>query len=161
GGVALSADPLVVLAVSYVGHGVVSSRDGFVGSRSGAAVVALRDEGQLDDARRARRAAHPEREGGTGGGMGGLDIAHREGAADRRAEAARGDLADAPRAVRDFRVLARRRLAVRQNADALPRCAFGELALQHGGAGEAAFGSAALMVGPEKIRLNDARRRVD
>src|SRR5487761_471541 len=58
------------------------------------AVVMVGDKRQRDDARRGGRAPHQQGGGADVRGMGGIDIAHRDRAADRRAKAAAGDPAD-------------------------------------------------------------------
>src|SRR6185312_2263397 len=126
------------------------------------AVVAMGNEGQRHDARRPRRAAHHELERRAERSLRRRDIAHGDRPVGRGAEAAAGDAADdAARGIGDLRALARRRAAFGLDADALPRRAVLELALDHRRAGKAAFGAAALLDRPGKIGLDDAGGLVD
>src|SRR5262245_47448148 len=90
-----------------------------------------------------------------------LDVAHGDGAAERGREAAGGDLADELAGDSDLRPLARNRLAVGQQADALARCAVGDLLLDHGGAREASLRAALLADAPQQARLDRRGRAVD
>ena len=92
---------------------------------------------------------------------GALDVAHGDGAAERGREAARRDLADDLAADRDLRALARDRLALGQEADALARRALGDLLLDDRGAGEAALHAALLADAPQQARLDRRGRGVD
>src|SRR5688500_13788230 len=92
------------------------------------ALVAVGDEGQLDDGRRVRLAAHDELHRRAGLGVARLDVAHRDRPAGGRAEAAARDLADSRAVpVPDLAVLARRRAALRPDADELAGRPLGEL----------------------------------
>src|SRR3954454_10229964 len=107
------------------------------GGSDSAAMIVLRHEGEIDDARRQRLAAH--RQGQRRAGRRGVcrDIAHGDGAVDGRAEAAAGDFPDRA-AVRqgDRGMLARRRPRVGPDADTPPRRAVPELSEDHVRAGE-------------------------
>src|SRR5438045_9086291 len=92
-----------------------------------AAVVMSGDKRHRRDFRRARHIADDERKAGAIGSVPGVDIAHRNGAADARAEAAAGDGADsAAGLVRDRSALAGRGAALGAEADALAARPFAE-----------------------------------
>ena len=94
--------------------------------------------------------------------MPGVDVAHRHRSAHRGAVAAAGDGADAPAlGVGHLGVLARRRPALGAQADAAARRSLGELALDDGGAGEAARGAASARDRPRQPGLDRRRRRID
>src|SRR5580704_17512931 len=133
------------------------------GGRSrGRPKVAIGHEGHRGDLRRQVFAAHDEIELRAEGREGRLDIAHGERAPERRAEAARGDSADLAPVLRlDLGAFARRRLAVRQDTDALARRTLGELPLDALGAGKAAFLAPSLLYRPGERRLDGRGRRVD
>src|SRR3954453_314399 len=95
------------------------------------AVVAVRDERQGGDGGRQRLAADQQLDGRAGLGRGRLDVAQRDWAADAGPEAAAGDPADLAGAGQDGRALARRRLALRLQANELARRSLGELADDH------------------------------
>src|SRR6516162_9278984 len=91
-------------------------------------VIAVRHKRKAHDPRRAGGAAHEQTETGAFRGMAVIDITHRDGAADRRAEAAaRHSPNRRPIGVDDRGVLARRRASVRSDAEAGARRPFGEL----------------------------------
>src|SRR6185312_15771673 len=141
-GVALDADPLVILGVFDGGHGEPRRKSGWVST----AIVAMGNERQRRDARRPRRAAHHELHRRAERRLPRRDIAHGDRPVGRGAKAAAGDAADhGARGIDDLRALARRRAPLGLDADALPRRAFLELTLDHGGAGKAAFDAAALL----------------
>src|SRR5271168_1812608 len=101
------------------------------------AVVAVRREGQRRDDGGARLVAHDQPHRAARAGVARGDIAHGDRAADGRPEAPAGDLAERAAVLRrDPGVLARRRLAVGLEADALARRALGELFEDDGGARE-------------------------
>src|SRR5271156_2128453 len=106
-------------------------------------------EGQRDDPRAQRLAAHHETNRRSDRRIGARDVSHRNRRADARAEPAGRDDADRRAARRsDFRPLARRRAAVRPNADALTARPIGQRALNAPGAGESAPNAAALLYRP-------------
>ena len=124
--------------------------------------VAVRDERQRRDGGGERLAAHHQIHGRADRGTIGGDIAHGDRAVDAGSEAARGD--DAERVAeqrQDLGALARRRAAVRLDADAAALGAVGQLVLDALGAGEAALAAAALLHRPDEIGLDRARRLVD
>ena len=120
------------------------------------------NEGKRDDLGGDRLAAHHELHRRTDGGAVGLDVAHGDGTTDRGAEAAGGDDADGRAGgIQHLGAVAGRRLAGRADADALAADAFGELLLDDGGAGKAAFGAAALLDRPDKPAFDRRRGGVD
>src|SRR5262245_2051904 len=103
------------------------------------AVVGVLDEGHGHDLGRHGLAAHDEVDPGAVGRVGGLDVTHGDGAAERGREAAGRDLADGPASDDDLRPLARDRLALGQEPDTSARRTLGDLLLDDRGAGEAAL----------------------
>src|SRR6516165_5288072 len=125
-------------------------------------VIAVRHKRQAYDPRRAGGAAHKQGERGAFRGMAAIDITHRDGAADRRAEAAaRHSPNRHPGGVDDRGILACRRASVRPDADADARRPFSELAQYDFGAGKPALGTPPLADGPGEGDLDRARRLVD
>src|ERR1044072_8151647 len=93
--------------------------------------------------------------------MGALDVAHRDGPAERWGEPARRDLADGLGLDGDLRTLARDRLALGQQADALARRALGDLLLDDGCARETTLRAPLLADAPQQARFDRCRRGVD
>src|SRR5688500_4639602 len=116
------------------------------------AVVAVGDERHGSYGRRMRRAANDDVQRRADSGGWRIDIAHRDGAADARAEGAAGDAADG-RAVLllDLAALAGRRAAFELQPHAAAAGAFRDLALDAVGAGEASALAAALADGPDQV----------
>src|SRR5580692_413233 len=128
-----------------------------------AAVITGWDERQPDDARRARSASHQEVERRVLLGMGGgIDVAHCDWPPDRGAEAPAGHFSQpVPGVVDNLGFFARRRAAVRTDADALAAGSLGELPQYRGGAREAAFLAPSLADRPDEIGLDRGRGFID
>src|SRR5262245_19492798 len=125
------------------------------------AVVGVLDERHGHDLRRHGLAAHQQFDLGAVGRAGALDIAHGDGAPERRREAARCDLADGVAGDGDFRAFTRDRLAFGQQADALARRSLDDLLLDDGRPRKTALRAALLADAPKQARLDRRRRGVD
>src|SRR6187200_2002753 len=129
---------------------------------SALAGVAVGHERQRRDRRAQCLAAHHQIDGRADLGVIRLHVAHRHGAIDAGAEAARGDDADALAAGRkNLGALASRRASVRPDADALLLGATGQFLLNALGAGEAAPAAPPLLDRPGEARLDGAGGLVD
>src|SRR6266404_3985373 len=125
------------------------------------AVVGVFDERHRHDLGRHRLAAHHQVDLGADRTSGALDIAHGDGAPERWGKAARRDLADDGAGNDDLRAIARNRLSLGQQADALARRTRGDLLLDDLCAGKAASDATLLADAPEQARLGGCRAGVD
>src|SRR6185437_109731 len=151
--IAVDANPLVVFRVANVAHQLLSA---------GRKVIAMRNERQGCDLRGTRGTAHGEAQPGTGLSERRRDIPHGNRTFERGREAAAGDRADLFAAgIDDRRVAARDLPAFRLDADAAPRRALRELALDDRGTGKAAFLAPPLLDRPGEIGLDRRRAFVN
>src|SRR5262249_4490133 len=140
--IALDADPFVLVAVLGAHRSLLS------------AVVGVFDEGHGDDPGWHRLAAHDQVDLRAVGRMGLVDVAHGDGAAERRREATGRDLAQNLAGYDDLGALARDRLALRKQADTFARRTLGNLLLHDSGTRKAALCPALLADAPQQASLD-------